>query len=160
MATQIDVAVNAPEAGKIKEFLVKEEETVTVGQDLVKMEVGGAPRGGEKEQGGQEPKSPATESQTTSSDPEPSKDEPKSKPETSTSLPAPPGKKQEPLKKESKPSPPSQENRSSPAKHDPPSPKPPSSEPAEPKSTSSDHPPGNREERRVIVTPTLIGSNY
>ncbi|KAK3076446.1 2-oxoglutarate dehydrogenase complex E2 component, partial [Teratosphaeriaceae sp. CCFEE 6253] len=31
---KIDVAVNAPTAGTIKEFLAKEEDTVTVGQDL------------------------------------------------------------------------------------------------------------------------------
>ncbi|KAF6813899.1 dihydrolipoyllysine-residue succinyltransferase component of 2-oxoglutarate dehydrogenase complex, mitochondrial [Colletotrichum plurivorum] len=38
---KIDVAVNAPEAGVIKEFLVNEEDTVTVGQDIVKLELGG-----------------------------------------------------------------------------------------------------------------------
>ncbi|KOS17478.1 putative dihydrolipoyllysine-residue succinyltransferase component of 2-oxoglutarate dehydrogenase complex [Escovopsis weberi] len=38
---KIDVAVNATEAGVIKEFLVAEEDTVTVGQDLVRLEVGG-----------------------------------------------------------------------------------------------------------------------
>ncbi|KAH8670483.1 hypothetical protein BGZ61DRAFT_459454 [Ilyonectria robusta] len=40
---KIDVAVNAPEAGIIKEFLVAEEDTVVVGQDLVRLELGGAP---------------------------------------------------------------------------------------------------------------------
>ncbi|KAG6005007.1 hypothetical protein E4U21_000555 [Claviceps maximensis] len=40
---KIDVAVNAPESGFIKEFLVSEEETVTVGQDLVRIELGAAP---------------------------------------------------------------------------------------------------------------------
>lgn len=39
------MAVNAPEAGVIKEFLANEEDTVTVGQDLVRIEVGGAPSG-------------------------------------------------------------------------------------------------------------------
>ncbi len=39
---QIDVAVNAPEAGTIKEFLANEEDTVVVGQDLVRIETGGA----------------------------------------------------------------------------------------------------------------------
>jgi len=38
---KIDVAVNAPEAGVIKEFFVNEEDTVLVGQDLVRLEVGG-----------------------------------------------------------------------------------------------------------------------
>jgi 2-oxoglutarate dehydrogenase E2 component (dihydrolipoamide succinyltransferase) len=37
---KIDVSVNAPESGTIKEFLVNEEDTVTVGQDLVKLEPG------------------------------------------------------------------------------------------------------------------------
>ncbi|KAK4216407.1 hypothetical protein QBC37DRAFT_417174 [Rhypophila decipiens] len=45
---KIDVAVNAPEAGTIKEFLVNEEDTVTVGQDIVRMELGGAPTSSEK----------------------------------------------------------------------------------------------------------------
>ncbi|KAK4156397.1 hypothetical protein C8A00DRAFT_12626 [Chaetomidium leptoderma] len=40
---KIDVAVNSPEAGIIKEFLANEEDTVTVGQDLVRIELGGAP---------------------------------------------------------------------------------------------------------------------
>ncbi|KAL2151526.1 hypothetical protein VTH82DRAFT_6624 [Thermothelomyces myriococcoides] len=40
---KIDVAVNAPEAGTIKEFLANEEDTVTVGQDLVRIELGGKP---------------------------------------------------------------------------------------------------------------------
>ncbi|KAG5950344.1 hypothetical protein E4U53_005237 [Claviceps sorghi] len=40
---KIDVAVNAPESGFIREFLVSEEDTVTVGQDLVRIELGGAP---------------------------------------------------------------------------------------------------------------------
>ena len=39
------------------------------------MELGGTPQGGEKEEGKQEPKEPASESQATSSDPEPSKEE-------------------------------------------------------------------------------------
>ena len=37
---QIDVAVNAPMSGKITELLVEEDSTVTVGQDLLKMEPG------------------------------------------------------------------------------------------------------------------------
>lgn len=45
---KIDVAVNAPEAGTIMEFLVNEEDTVTVGQDLVRIELGEAPAGEKK----------------------------------------------------------------------------------------------------------------
>lgn len=37
---KIDVSVNAPSAGKITELLAKEEDTVTVGQDLFKIEAG------------------------------------------------------------------------------------------------------------------------
>jgi len=37
---KIDVSVNAPQAGKIVELLAKEEDTVTVGQDLFKLEPG------------------------------------------------------------------------------------------------------------------------
>ncbi|KAG6034683.1 hypothetical protein E4U41_006458 [Claviceps citrina] len=46
---KIDVAVNAPEAGTIKEFLASEEDTVIVGQDLVRIELGGAPSPDAKE---------------------------------------------------------------------------------------------------------------
>lgn len=67
--------MNAPEAGTIKEYLANEEETVTVGQDLLRLELGGAPQGGDKQDGGQEPKAPAPEDQSTSSDPKPNKDE-------------------------------------------------------------------------------------
>jgi 2-oxoglutarate dehydrogenase E2 component (dihydrolipoamide succinyltransferase) len=34
------VSVNAPQAGKIVELLAKEEDTVTVGQDLFRIEPG------------------------------------------------------------------------------------------------------------------------
>ena len=67
------MAVNAPEAGTVKEFLAKEEDTVTVGQDLLKLELGGVPDGGSEQQGGSEPKSPAPDDQSTSSDPKPQK---------------------------------------------------------------------------------------
>lgn len=40
--------MNAPEAGTIKEFFVSEEDTVTVGQDLVRIELGGSPSGDSK----------------------------------------------------------------------------------------------------------------
>jgi hypothetical protein len=39
-ATQIDVSVNAPQAGKIVKLLANEEDTVTVGQDLFVLEPG------------------------------------------------------------------------------------------------------------------------
>ncbi|KAI4086773.1 MAG: hypothetical protein LQ348_002021 [Seirophora lacunosa] len=68
---KIDVAVNAPQAGTIKEFLAEEEDTVTVGQDIVKLELGGTSQEGGKEQASQEPKAPASSEQATSSDPKP-----------------------------------------------------------------------------------------
>lgn len=66
---KIDVAVNAPEPGTLQEFLVKEEDTVTVGQDIVKMETGSAPPEGGQQQAKQEPKEPASSDQPTSSQP-------------------------------------------------------------------------------------------
>ncbi|KAJ5118527.1 hypothetical protein N7526_010164 [Penicillium atrosanguineum] len=57
---KIDVSVNAPESGTIKELLVNEEDTVTVGQDLVKLELGAAPEG-EKDAAPEQPKEAATE---------------------------------------------------------------------------------------------------
>ncbi|KAL7422236.1 hypothetical protein Q5752_002882 [Cryptotrichosporon argae] len=57
---KIDVSVNAPVAGKIVELLVDEEATVTVGQDLLRIEPGegeGAAGGG-KEEAKSEPKEP------------------------------------------------------------------------------------------------------
>lgn len=143
--SQIDVAVNAPEAGIVKEFLANEEDTVTVGQDLVKMELGGAPQSGEKEQANQEPKAPASDDQPSSSDPEPSKDNPKSKPDSSASPPPPQEKKPEPPKQESKPGP----SRKEPPRQDPPPSRPSESKKSEDKGSSSQAPYGTREERRV-----------
>ncbi|KAI9052530.1 hypothetical protein LZ554_003873 [Drepanopeziza brunnea f. sp. 'monogermtubi'] len=92
---KIDVAVNAPEAGTIKEFLANEEDTVTVGQDLVRMELGEAPEGGSKEKASSEPKEPASKEQPTSSDPDPSK---KDESKSASSSPPPKEKKPEPKK--------------------------------------------------------------
>ncbi|KAL4911823.1 hypothetical protein BDW62DRAFT_215493 [Aspergillus aurantiobrunneus] len=58
---KIDVSVNAPESGVIKELLVNEEDTVTVGQDLVKLEAGGAPEK-KSEEANEKPKEPAATS--------------------------------------------------------------------------------------------------
>lgn len=46
---KIDIAVNVPESGTIKEFLANEEDTVTVGQDLVRIELGKAAENGQKQ---------------------------------------------------------------------------------------------------------------
>ncbi|KXL49882.1 hypothetical protein M433DRAFT_99191 [Acidomyces richmondensis BFW] len=123
---KIDVAVNAPAAGTIKEFLANEEDTVTVGQDLVKLELGGEP-GQKAEKGEEQPKEPASESQETSSQPQGQKESKKE------SKPEPPKQKEEP-----KPQPPKQkeETKSAPPKQK-----------EEPSKIES--PFGNREERRV-----------
>ncbi|KAL2135665.1 hypothetical protein VTI74DRAFT_7346 [Chaetomium olivicolor] len=96
---KIDVAVNAPEAGVIKEFLVNEEDTVTVGQDLVRIELGGAPSGDK----------PATEAKEAPKE-EPKKEEPKKEaaPEQT--------KAPEPKPQETKPAAPAPKQDSKPAK--------------------------------------------
>ncbi|KAH9825883.1 Dihydrolipoyllysine-residue succinyltransferase component of 2-oxoglutarate dehydrogenase complex [Teratosphaeria destructans] len=127
---KIDVAVNAPAAGTIKEFLAKEEDTVTVGQDLVKLELGGEP-GQKAAKGGDEPKSPASDAQETSSQPEGQKEESKPQPPKEESKPEPP-------KEESKPEPPKQEKKPEPKKEE-----------SKPQTSKTESPFGNREERRV-----------
>lgn len=69
---QIDVSVNATDSGTVKELLVNEEDTVTVGQDLAKLELGGAPEG-KKEEAAEKPKEPATPEKSQPSEPEPPK---------------------------------------------------------------------------------------
>ncbi|KAF2717390.1 dihydrolipoyllysine-residue succinyltransferase [Polychaeton citri CBS 116435] len=123
---KIDVAVNAPAAGVIKEFLAKEEDTVEVGQDLIKLDAGASPEGGASK-AKEEPKEPAPEKKEESK-PEP-KEEPK--PEAKKEEPKPEAKKDE-----SKPAPPSP----------PPQPKKEEKKPEKPK---QDSPFGSREERRV-----------
>jgi 2-oxoglutarate dehydrogenase E2 component (dihydrolipoamide succinyltransferase) len=89
---QIDVSVNAPEAGTIKEFLANEEDTVTVGQDLVRLESGGS--GGGEKHAEQQTKEPAPGDQKKSSDPQeegkPSKDEQKPPPQEEKKASPPP----------------------------------------------------------------------
>jgi len=128
---KIDVAVNAPTAGTIKEFLANEEDTVTVGQDLVKLEAGPAPEGG-KQAGKEEPKSPASDAQETSSQPEGQKEE---------------SKAPEPKKEESKPEPPKQEQ-SKPKEEPKPAPKP-EKKPEPKKEDTKPASPGSRSENRV-----------
>ena len=66
---KIDVAVNTPDAGVIKEFLASEEDTVTVDQDLIRLDVGAAPKAEKAEQADEKPKSPASIEQATASQP-------------------------------------------------------------------------------------------
>ncbi|KAF9766312.1 hypothetical protein IL306_001303 [Fusarium sp. DS 682] len=97
---KIDVAVNATESGTIKEFLVSEEDTVTVGQDLVRIELGGAPSGGKdapKEESKEQPQKSESESK-----PEPKQEsapEPKKESAPAPSKPEPP---RQPEKKDTK----------------------------------------------------------
>lgn len=80
--------MNAPEAGVIKELLVNEEDTVTVGQDLIKLEVGGAAPEA-KETAPEQPKEPAAteKPKETSAEPEKPKEAP-SKPAPAKETPA------------------------------------------------------------------------
>lgn len=100
---KIDVAVNAPEAGTIKEFLANEEDTVTVGQDLVRLESGGAPKKTEAKESPKDDKEPPKEEKKETPAPE-KKSEPESKPEPkqeSKPTPAPPKQPAKPEPKQS-----------------------------------------------------------
>lgn len=140
---KIDVAVNAPEAGTIKEFLAKEEDTVTVGQDLVKLELGGAPSGGKKEQASEEPKSPASDAQETSSQPEGQQEESKTPPKQE-SQPEKESKPEPSKQQESKPEPPKQPEQKKESK---PEPKKDGKDSKDQSKQQSAY--GSREERRV-----------
>ncbi|KAF4961472.1 hypothetical protein FGADI_222 [Fusarium gaditjirri] len=121
---KIDVAVNATESGTIKEFLVAEEDTVTVGQDLVRIELGGAPSGDKTE-------APKEESKEQLQTPE-SESKSESKPEPKQESAPQPSKESAPAP--SKPEPPRQAEKKD----------------SKPQSTASSGPSmGNREERRV-----------
>ncbi|KAI0424950.1 2-oxoacid dehydrogenase acyltransferase [Xylaria sp. FL1042] len=121
---KIDVAVNAPEAGILKELLANEEDTVLVDQEIAKIEPGAAPEGGDKSETKDPPKKEDASTEPSTPEQE-SKPQPKqeSQLEPSSPKPAPP-----PPKKESTPKP---------------------SQP--PKETSAPSGPvlGSREERRV-----------
>lgn len=132
---KIDVSVNSPHAGTITEFLVSEEATVTVGQDLVRLELGGEPAGGGKQEAGSEPKAPASSQQVTSSQPSGEQEQAKPVEESRGHEAAPDAPRQE-----AKPQPPKHDSKPQSTKHD-------------SKSASGDEPkparPGSRDERRV-----------
>ncbi|CAK7272840.1 2-oxoglutarate dehydrogenase complex E2 component [Sporothrix epigloea] len=116
---KIDVAVNAPEAGVLREFFANEEDTVVVGQDLVRIEVGA------------EGDAPAAKPAESEASKEPPKEEPKEEPK----LAATESKKEAPKPSEpSKPAPPPEKKAEPPKKS------------AEPAASS---PLGSREERKV-----------
>ncbi|KAG8810068.1 2-oxoglutarate dehydrogenase complex E2 component [Serendipita sp. 399] len=131
---KIDVAVNAPTAGKIVELLAKEEDTVTVGQDLFRIEAG---------EGGAAPKE------------ESSKDEASPPPKKDEAAPPPPDKKADKEAAEpTTPPPPRKEVKEEPK----PAPKPKDGEPSaskpKPKESAAAPPasppvPGSRNETRV-----------
>ncbi|KAI1656150.1 2-oxoacid dehydrogenase acyltransferase [Daldinia decipiens] len=130
---KIDVPVNAPESGVLRELLANEEDTVTVDQEIAKIEAGAAPEGGAKSEGTEEP--PKKEEASTESRPAPSEGE----------------NKPEPPKSESKP-----ESKPEQSKPQPPTPAPPKkestpkqSQPAKDSSASTGPVLGSREERRV-----------
>mmetsp|Transcript_8836 Transcript_8836/g.11030 ORF Transcript_8836/g.11030 Transcript_8836/m.11030 type:complete len:436 (-) Transcript_8836:159-1466(-) len=87
---KIDVEVNAPVSGTITERLVEVEETVTVGQDLVKIEEGEGPAGGakeepKKEESKEEPKKEESAAPKKEEAPKPKKEEPKKEAKKETS---------------------------------------------------------------------------
>ena len=146
---KIDVAVNAPVAGTITEFLVEEEDTVTVGQDIGYIEEGGEPSG---ESSSSKPEEAKDESAAKSEEDAP-KEESSSKSEQSpepTSAPSPPKQESQPQTTSAPKQPPKPEpSQSQPSKPtSPPQPKP--SQPASESSKASAGPIiGSREERRV-----------
>lgn len=102
---KIDVSVNAPAAGVITELLVGEGDTVTVGQEIAKIDAGAS--GGGAQEAKQEPKSPASDAQETSSQPkgeveQPKQEEKKKEPkqEEKKETPPPPTPKEPEQKKE------------------------------------------------------------
>lgn len=126
---KIDVSVNAPTSGKIVELLAQEEDTVTVGQDLFRIEPGEAEASSEPSPSSTSETSPPKETERPSEQPE-EKAPPKPSPQPEKQEPA----KQEPKKESSKPD---KKESSKPDKKE-------SSKPAAPAAA-----PGSRNETRV-----------
>ncbi|KAF3479970.1 uncharacterized protein GIQ15_06946 [Arthroderma uncinatum] len=118
---KIDVTVNATQSGIIREFFAAEEDTVTVGQDLVRLELGAAPEGAKAEKA---EKPAESEQPKEESKPEQPKEQPKEEAAPAKSETAAPAPTPAPAPKQAK--------------------KAAAPEPAAAKST-----PGNRDERRV-----------
>ena len=136
---------------------MNEEDTVTVGQDLIKMELGATPQGGHAEQASSEPKAPASTSQSTSSDPEPKQGQEQANQERS-SMP-PQAEKSGTMQEKPASSLPNQQQQEPPPSLSPgqysKSTKKPRIEGSESKERVDDGPFGGREERRVRVSRTL-----
>lgn len=92
------MSVNAPEAGTIKELLVNEEDTVTVGQELAKLELGGAPET-KTEEATEKPKEPASTEEPKAPEPE----QPKSAKDSEKPAASEPGSSKQPQPAASKP---------------------------------------------------------
>lgn len=104
---KIDVAVNAPEAGILKELLANEEDTVVVDQEIAKIEPGSAPEGSEKKSESKETSKPddaSSESKPAPAEQE-SKTQPKQEPqpEPSAKPSPPPAPKKESVPTQSQP---------------------------------------------------------
>jgi 2-oxoglutarate dehydrogenase E2 component (dihydrolipoamide succinyltransferase) len=125
----------------IKEFLVKEEDTVTVGQDLLKIELGSPPKdsgpkdSGDKGTAKEQSKQPAPSEQQTSPDPQPpSKEESRPTHEFTPPPPPPPPQEKKVVAKKETPT---------------------VSEKPDPKAET---PFSGREERRVRMTPITMNN--
>ncbi|KAJ1805116.1 hypothetical protein LPJ56_005452, partial [Coemansia sp. RSA 2599] len=79
---KVDIPVNSPVAGVLRELLVNEEDTVVVGQDLFKIEEGAVAEGGAKPKAQADAPAPA-------SAPEPAAEQPKKQAEQAAPAPAP-----------------------------------------------------------------------
>lgn len=76
---KIDVEVNSTVSGTVTELLASVDDTVEVGQEIVKVEEGAAPEGGKKEEKKEEPakEEPAKEEKSEPKKEEPKKEQPK-----------------------------------------------------------------------------------
>lgn len=96
------MAVNAPEGGIIKEFMANEDDTVTVDQEIARIEPGEAPEGGAKPESKEPPKEEAASTEAKPAEPKQEENKPAPKQEEPKSAPAP--KKETPAsKQDSKP---------------------------------------------------------
>lgn len=132
---------------------------MTVGQDIVKLEPGGSPPEGGKEQASQEPKAPAPKEQSTSSDPRPDEGKREEKPQAEAQKPAersaqepPPEKKGSSLPDQESKQEPKKEPKKEASQASPPTEDVQRSEPKASDSKADSGPYGNRGERRVSGT--------
>lgn len=134
------MAVNAPEAGTIKELLVNEEDTVIVGQDLVRLEPGSSGDGSSAKPAA-EPRDSESQTQATPATEAPAR-QPESDAQAQQAQHQPPSSKAAKEPAQSAP-------RAAPAS----SPTSPASRPSETVISSTGSIPGSREERRVRIRP-------